>query len=219
MNNSRRFQCSSIILLFAIAGSLPAIDEKLNIRANSQRTRFAKGKEYTLMSGDVTIRSGSTEISADEIEATGEQYRYMFCRGNVRLYDPERGVRIECEELFYDRELEITRIDGYSEMQDLTNNVVVKGGFFEYLGKEELVMIQIGVRILKVTEDTEITCRAEFALYQRDVELLELTGVPRVTQNEDEYTAARIVINLDTDEITLEGGVRGTIVDSGENGT
>lgn len=206
---------SVVGLLFLL--SICAGAETLEFSADSQRTRFAEGNEYMLLSGNAKFRSGSMQISAEEIEASGKDFRFVYCRGTVRVRDDERGIRLESEELFYDRELEISRIDGYTEMQDVTNNVVVKGGYFEYLGNEELVTIQIGVRILKVTEDSEITCRAEFARYRRDQEILELTGVPRVTRNQDEYTASRITINLDTDEIVLEEGVRGTIVDSGED--
>lgn len=209
-----RIACITCIIASALL-THPVSAETLSWSADNQRTSLAEGKEYMILSGNATIRSGSTEIVANEIEATGTDFRYIYCRGNVRVDDSERGIRLTSEELFYDRELEITRIDGYTEMQDLTNSVVVKGGFFEYLGREELVVIQIGVRILKATEDTKITCRSEFARYQRDEEILELTGVPKVTRNEDEYTASRIVINLDTDEIVLEEGVRGTIADSG----
>jgi lipopolysaccharide export system protein LptA len=190
--------------------------DDLTWSAANQRTSLAEGNEFMLLSGNAKIRSGSMEIEADEIEATGKNSRYIYCRGSVRVSDPERGIRLQSASLFYDRELEITRIDGYSELIDLTNDVVVKGGFLEYLGQEELIVIQIGVRILKVTDESEITCRAEFARYEREKNLLELTGVPRVTRNEDEYSASRILINLDTDEIILEDGVRGRIVDTGE---
>ena len=47
--------------------------------------------------------------------------------------------------------------------------------FFEYFGKDEIAFIQIGVRILKVDEDTELACRSEFARYMRDDEVLELS--------------------------------------------
>ncbi len=209
---SRRIAAACLATVLFSAG---AAAEELSWSADSLRASLAKGSKYMILSGNAVVTSGSTVISADEIEATGDDSRYLFCRGNVRVFDEERGIRLKADTLFYDRELEITRIDGYAEMEDLTNEVVVKGGYFEYLGQEELVIIQIGVRILKVTDETELTCRAELARYQRDTETLELTGLPRVTRNDDVFAASRIVINLDTDEIVLEDGVTGRIVDSG----
>lgn len=212
---SRRTLSGTVVAaLLLFAANLPGAD--LSWSARSERSSFAKGKEYMILSGDANIRSGSMEIQAENIEASGKNLRYVYCSGSVKVNDSERGIRLQCENLFYDRELEISRVDGYTEMQDLTNEVVVKAGFFEYLAQEDLLILQIGVRILKVTDKTEITCRAEFAKYQRDKNLLELTGVPWVTRNEDKYSASRIVIDLDTEEISLEGGVTGTSVDSGD---
>ena len=48
-------------------------------------------------------------------------------------------------------------------------------------------------------------CRAEFAKYWRDRKILELTGMPWVSRKGDEYRAAKITIDLDTEEIVLEG--------------
>jgi len=205
-----------LLSLLMLAVCVRSGAETLSWEADTQRASIADGKEFMVLSGNAVIRSGSTEIRADEIEASGDEWRYIFCRGAVSVFDSERGIRLSSDRLFYDRELEITRIDAYTEMQDLTNQVVVKGGFFEYLGQEELVVVQIGVRIIKITEDSELTCRAELARYQRDLDVLELTGVPRVTRNNDEYSASRIVINLATDEIVLEDGVRGTIVEKSQ---
>lgn len=217
MRAGRRVRASILLFALSCVGVTVVGGETLSWQAESQRASIADGKEYMILSGNAKIQSGSTEIEADEIEASGDNWRYVFCRGSVEVYDAERGIRLQSENLFYDRELEITRIDGYTEMQDLTNEVVVKGGFFEYLGQEELVVIQIGVRMIKITEDSELTCRAELARYRRDTETLELTGVPRVTRNDDEYSASRITINLETDEIILEEGVRGSIVEGSES--
>ena len=126
--------------------------------------------------------------------------------------DEERGIILKSEQLFFDRTDEIIRVDGFIDMQDLKNDVVIRGGFFEYYGLDEIAIIQIGVRILKVDEDTELACRSEFARYLRDSDLLELSGMPRVIRNEDLYTASRISINLETDEIRLDGSVSGTVV-------
>ena len=102
-------------------------------------------------------------------------------------------------------------INGYAEMVDQKNEVVVKGSFFENHGKDNITIIQIGVRILKASEDESMTCRSEYARYNRDKNTLELSGMPVVFWKDDEYRATRITINLDTDEINLTGEVSGTI--------
>ena len=212
MKNKKTAVSAAIALL--IMPLTAVIGDSLLWTTGTQKTIFAEGREHSLLSGGAWISSGSIEIVAEEIELFGKDFRYALCRGSVRLTDLEREIILETEVLFFDRQEEIMRIDAYMEMQDMKNEVVVKGGFFEYFGKQEEIIIQIGVRIFKVSEESEIACRSEFARYDRENNVLELSGLPRVLRNDDEYRAARIVVNLDTDEILLEQGVSGTVVES-----
>ena len=88
----------------------------------------------------------------------------------------------------------------------------VKGGFIENHDKDEITIIQIGVRLLK----EDMICRSEFARYFRKDDILELSGLPVVFWKGDEYKATKITINLDTEEISLEGEVRGSITSEDE---
>jgi lipopolysaccharide export system protein LptA len=97
-------------------------------------------------------------------------------------------------------------------MQDTQNEIVVKGGFLENRGKEEVTIVQIGVRILKIADNRQMVCRSEFARYNRKTDRLVLSGTPVVFWKGDEYRASQILINLKTDEITLQGDVSGKIV-------
>lgn len=200
-----------IIVLAGIAAGSAEADE-FTWKAKRQWSRLSEGRELTVLSGGAVITSDATTIVADEIELWGTDFRYSMAKGSVTATDTERGIILKSDALFYDREEEIIRVDGFIDMQDLKNDVVARGGFFEYFGKDEIAFIQIGVRILKVDEDTELACRSEFARYMREEEILELSGMPKVTRNNDIYTAARITINLDTDEILLDRDVSGTLV-------
>ncbi len=175
--------------------------------ADRMNTVLAKGKERTLLSGNAKIISRNTVITADEIEIYGSDSQFALCRGNVTVKDEEKGIILHSENLFYDRENDVSRIEGYVEMEDQKNELVVKGGLLEHYGEQDITIIQIGVRILK----EDMVCRSEFARFKREEEILELSGLPFVYWKGDEYRATRIIINLDTDEIRLEGEVRGTV--------
>ena len=198
------------LLIFFLANNVNA--DVFTWSAKRQWSRLSEGRELTVLSGGAVINSKATTIVADEIELWGTDFRYSMAKGAVTATDTERGIILKSDTLFYDRDEEIIRVDGFIDMQDLKNDVVIRGGFFEYFGKDEIAFIQIGVRILKVDEDTELACRSEFARYMRDDEVLELSGMPKVTRNNDVYTAARITINLDTDEILLDRDVSGTLI-------
>lgn len=171
------------------------------------------------MSGNARISSEDITITADTIELYGENFRLVRCEGNVETEDSERGLQLSSEELFYDREKDILRVEGYNEMVDFTNELIAKSGYLEYRGEEDTTVFQIGVRILKATDDTKMVSRSEFARYNRGESQLTLSGMPVVRWKEDTYRATRIIINLESDEIRLEGDVEGRITpeeDSGE---
>lgn len=195
------------LVLFLSVLTVSGWTDTFTFSADRMNTVLAKGKERTLLSGNAEIISRNTVITADEIEIYGSDSQFALCRGKVKVKDEEKGIILYCEDLFYDRKNDISRIEGYVEMEDQKNELVIKGGFLEHFGEEDITIIQIGVRILK----KDMASRSEFARFKREEEILELSGLPFVFWKGDEYRAARIIINLDTDEIRLEGEVRGTV--------
>jgi lipopolysaccharide export system protein LptA len=181
--------------------------ERFEFSGESTRIVFAEGRERTLLSGNARVTSESMDITAEEIEIYGQDFRYALCRGNVRAADEERGIRIESDRLFFDREEEILRAEGEAVLEDIENELVVRGGLLETRQQEELTIAQIQVRIF----GDELTARGEYARYRREEQVLELSGLPVVFWQGDEYRASRIIVNTETEEITLEGDVSGSI--------
>ena len=176
------------------------------------QTVLAKGKERTILTGNAELISEDNFIQANLIELFGEDFRYAFCTGNVRIINIKKGIEVTCQKLFYDRTLKISRIQGNAVMIDIKNEIVVKGGFIESRDEPEISIIQIGVRILK----EDMVCRSENARYLRDEDKLELSGMPIVHWKGDEYRASKIYIDLEKDEIRLEGDVKGEIISEEE---
>ena len=204
------------VALFLAAAPLLSADT-FTYSGDSASTVLATGSQHALLTGHAVVKTQDLRITADQIELFGDNFIYAQCRGNVRVVDSRRGLDLTSEELFYDRDRKIARIKGNAVMADVKNEMVVKGGFIEDRDPEQLTIIQIGVRIFK----KDIVCRAEFAKYWREKKILELSGMPWVSKGGDVYQAARITIDLDTEEISLEGDVKGTIEDKGttETGT
>jgi lipopolysaccharide export system protein LptA len=119
----------------------------------------------------------------------------------------KKGLEIVSERLHYNRRDKITRIQGNAVLEDRENEVVLKGGIIENRDRDNLILAQIGVRILK----EDLICRAQMARYFRDDKKLELSGMPIVLWKEDEYRATKIYVNLETDEIQMEGDVQAEV--------
>ena len=70
-----------------------------------------------------------------------------------------------------------------------------------------MVVFQIGIRLFK----DDMVCRSEYAVYRRKEKLLDLSGYPVVFKKDDEFRADRIRVDLDTDDVSMEGTVSGSI--------
>jgi lipopolysaccharide export system protein LptA len=195
-----------LVLLLLVMTPLLFADT-FSYAGDSATTVLAEGSQHALLTGHAQVKTQDLRITADNIELFGKDFIYAQCRGNVRVVDTRRGLDLTSQELFYDRDRKVARIKGNAVMSDLKNEMVVKGGFIEDRDTEQITIVQIGVRIFK----KDIVCRAEFAKYWREKKILELSGMPWVSKASDIYQAARITINLDTEDISLEGDVQGTI--------
>jgi len=195
-----------VVLLLA-AQSLAADTQTFTYSGDSMSTVLAEGNQQALLSGHARVDTEDLRITADQILLFGKDFVYAQANGNVHVVDTKRGLDLRSQSLFYDRDKKISRVTGDAVMADVKNELVVKGGFIEDNDTEKLTIVQIGVRVLK----KDIVCRAEFAKYWRDKKLVELSGLPWVSRRDDVYQAARITINLDTEDISLEGDVQGTI--------
>ena len=195
-----------LLALLLLCSTLYAADD-FSFYGDSLSSSRGKGKEHTSLKGNAGIISSSTKIKADNIEIYGSDNDFAECTGTVEVIDNEKGISLKAEKLLFNRKDDIIRVEGAAVMEDMKNKVIVKGNFLEYIGADETCIIQIGVRILK----EDMVCRSEFARYNRGDDILELSGMPVVFWKNDEYRALRIIVDLDKDEITLEGKVTGSI--------
>jgi lipopolysaccharide export system protein LptA len=192
--------------------SLPLAAASFTFQADRMETVLAKGRERTLLSGNAWVKTEDNEIRADYMELTGADFQFIRCRGTVRVVNAEKGIELESQELYYDRQAKVLRINGAVVMVDRQNELVVKGGFLEHWEDIEQTVIQIAVRILK----KDLVCRAEYARYFRQENRLELSGMPVVNRKGDEYRALKIFVDLSQDAIRMEGDIRGRVTSEEE---
>lgn len=196
-----------LTLLLALSPRLFAADP-FEFRGDRLTSTFTSGQERTILTGNARIVTGDLAIEADTIELWGKGYRYAQCRGRVVVRDAKRGLVLRSEAMDYDRTLKTSRFQGLCELEDPENGVTVRAGLFDYDENAEIIAIQAGVRIFKGS----LVCRSEYAVYNRRADSLELTGLPQVNKNRDVYRAGTIRVNLDTEDVNLDGGVSGTII-------
>jgi len=196
----------AIIFCFILASHLPAKDV-FSFKADRMSGTKAIGKETTILVGNAEVRSNSLLLKANRIEIQGENNQFIDCSGGVWGFEEEKNILFFTDRLRYDRKLKIARLEGNSTLEDRKNNIVAKGNFIEYDDMAEVTVMQISVRLFK----DDMVCRSQYAIYHRTEKLLNLTGFPVVFKKDDEFRADRIRVDLDTDDVTMEGAVEGTI--------
>lgn len=196
-----------LLAILVVAPLVAASPESFRFSGNRTSVSLAEGRERTVLTGNAEIVSDQTQIRADRIEIYGQDFRYAVAEGSVRVVDSKRDIHLSATRLFFDREADQLRAEGNVIMEDRANELLVRGRFLENRNEEELTIVQAGVRIL----GDELTARSEYARYRRDIDNLELSGMPVVFRRGDEYRATRITIDLEQDEIVLHGEVRGQL--------
>jgi lipopolysaccharide export system protein LptA len=167
----------------------------------------ASGREVTILVGNAEVRSDNIVLRAGRIEIRGDDNQFIDCTDGVEGIEEEKDILFRTERLRYDRTLKIVRLEGDSTLEDRKNEIVAKGRFIEYDDNAEITVFQISVRLFK----NDMVCRAEYAVYRRGEKLLDLSGFPVVFKKDDEFRADRIRVDLDTEDVTMEGAVSGSI--------
>ncbi|MDC7233386.1 MAG: LptA/OstA family protein [Spirochaetales bacterium] len=182
--------------------------EQYSFSSDFLKSVMAEGREKTLLEGNVVVQSDKKRISADRVEILGKDFQFFICEGDVEVEDLEKDFTLTSEVFHYDNDNRIIRINGPSMMEDRENEMIIKSSYLENREKEDLIIMQVGVRILK----EDLACRSEYAVYDRASNTLELTGLPVVYRKDDVFRASRITVNLDNDEISMEGVVQGSLL-------
>jgi len=210
LSKSKKYLCriSLTILLFLFCGLSSLSADTFTFKADRMSGSRALGREVTILLGNAEVRSDNILLRADRIEIHGDNNQFVDCIGNVWGHEEEKDILFNSDRLRYDRRLKIARLEGNSSLEDRQNEIVARGRFIEYDDANEITVFQISVRLFK----NDMVCRSEYAVYHRRDKTLDLTGFPIVYKKDDEFHADRIRVDLDTDDVIMEGSVSGTIL-------
>ena len=65
---------------------------------------------------------------------------------------------------------------------------------------------------IQLTQKNNV-CTGAYAIYRKNDQMLELSGNSQIKQGEDTFRAQQITLDLTSQEITLDGRVKGSIID------
>ncbi|HAK68389.1 MAG TPA: organic solvent tolerance protein OstA [Treponema sp.] len=181
--------------------------ETITFRSDRMTGSTKKNGEKTTLSGNAQVETETMELFADSIELSGPDYRFITATGSVKGKLNESQMDFSCGTLTYDRTTKLATLKDSVHLLDIQNNVEAEAEIIEYNQNTEIAVLQISI-LLKQKDNT---CTAAYAIYRKKEQTLTLTGNPTVQQGDDMFRAQEIELNLDTNEIALDGRVRGTV--------
>lgn len=195
---------SALIILF-ISSFLYA--EKIVFSASSMVGQTGNSNATTKLIGAAFVQTASIEISAEKIEMSGENYRYIKAEGNISGKNLDTNMEFTCDSLEFDRDTKIAILKGDVTLTDIENDVKAQAQIIEYNQETEIAVLQIQVKLIQ----KDNTCNGAYAIYQKNKQLLEISGNAQVKQKNDIFRAQQISLNMDTQEISLSGNVKGSV--------
>ena len=195
-----------------IFAALPAFAEKIVFSANKMTGQAGNSNTTTTLSGNSYIKTSSMEIQADDIELSGEDYRYIKANGNVIGKNLEANMNFTCNSLEYDRTTKIAELKGDVKLTDNDNDVKADAQIIVYDQDAEIAVLQVKINLTQ----KDNVCSGSYAVYYKKNQLLELSGNAQVKQKEDVFRAQYITLDMDTQDITLGGNVKGKVTDTKE---
>lgn len=198
---------AAYLLIFLFLIDINAQTSTISFKADKVTASVAENKKSTNLIGNAEVKVNSLTISADRIEISGKDYRYVNATGSVKGEDDEKGYSFKADLINFDRKTDTVTMFGKLELKDTKNDVSISSENIEYKKKQEIIIMRFNVKII----NKDINCNSMFALYNRKESKVELTGSPLVKKGKDEFRAGKISVNLDTEDITLDGRVRGSV--------
>ena len=184
--------------------------EKITFSAGSMSGQAGDSSATTTLTGGAFVQTSSIEISADSIELSGDDYRFIKATGSISGKNLETKMEFTCDSMSYDRETKVAQLEGNVKLIDTENDVKADAQLIEYNQNTNIAVLQIGITL---TQKKNI-CTGAYAVYQKNEQMLEISGNAQVKQEDDIFRAQQITLNLDTQNITLSGNVKGSVTET-----
>lgn len=182
--------------------------EKIQFTANQMSGVAGNKNSMTSLKGNAKVTTKNMIINADYIELSGKDFRIIKAVGNITGKNTESNLDFTCGKLLYDRETKIATLKDDVKLVDTDNDVVAKAQIIEYDQNSEIAIMQIQINLTQ----KDNVCTSAYAIYRKTEQILEMNGNPKIVQKGDTFRAQAITLDMNSQEITLSGRVKGSVV-------
>lgn len=183
----------------------------LSFSGGKSSLSLKEGKEEVVLSDGAYVAVDDIRIESNKIILKRSGWTEVTCEGKTVIEDLKNMLEIRCSGLWFDRNEERILVSGWFEIDDSKNELSATGSSLEFDMKAERLIIDKDVTLLKITDTGVMKCKAESVIFDRANQKLSLRGNASVIWNGDEYYAEAISVNLETETISLDGRIKGSI--------
>ncbi|NLZ69268.1 MAG: hypothetical protein GX903_09750 [Spirochaetales bacterium] len=201
----------TILLIVLLLTTYSLFSTDISFHGGTSKVIMKENNKMVTLSNKAEVKTGSLVIKADSITIEGNNYDKITCNGNITIEDEKNGFVIKTDSLYYNRTTDKIIISSYCEISDTKNELEASANNLTYDLAADNLILQIDVHLVKASNEEIMSCAAEQMKYDRKEQMLALLGGALVYFKQDTYNANAIIVNLDTEEITLEGKIKGTI--------
>lgn len=200
---------TSIFLLNII--TLQAKIEELNLNSDHGFYKEVNKQKVFVAQGNAHIIIDDNEVFCDEIEVyltEDDNVDKALFRKNVIIFQEGDKIQIGGEYAEYYKKEKQFIIRENAFYIDVEDEVAVFGDSIYNYEKENIAIIQGNVRIFQ----KDIYSKGAFVKYTKSDKLMEISGFPTVDNQGSVYNAKKIVIDVENNTFSLEGGVDAKIL-------
>ena len=185
--------------------------EELRISSDNGYYKKVKNQKVFIAEGNAHIFIDDNEIYCNEMEiflTKDENVEKAIFRKNIIIFQEKDKIHIGGEFAEYYKKEKNFVIYENAFYIDVNEEVAVFGDSIYNYDKEDIAVIQGNVRIFQ----KEIFAKGAFVKYTKNDKLMEISGFPSIENQGSEYSAKKIVIDVENNSFLLEGGLEATIL-------
>jgi len=203
-----------IIIFFIVLSSstfLFSKIEELNLRSENGYYKKINNQKVFIAQGNAHITIDENDIYCDEMEiylTEDDNVDKSIFKKNIIIFQDKDKIHIGGEYAEYYKKEKKFVIRENAFYIDVDSEVAVFGDSINNHEKEKITIIQGNVRIFQ----KEIYAKGAFVKYTKNDKLMEISGFPSIENQGSEYSAKKIIIDVDNNTFLLEGGLEATIL-------
>ena len=185
--------------------------EELNIRSDNGNYKEINNQTVFIAQGNAYISIDNNEVYCDEITVyltKDDNVEKAVFKKNIIIFQDLDKIQIGGEYAEYYKKKKHFIIRDNAFYIDVEEEVAVFGDSIYNYDEEKIAIIQGNVRIFQ----KDIYSKGAFVKYTKKDKLMEISGFPIIESEGSEYSAKKIIIDVDNNTFLLEGGLEATIL-------